>query len=451
MQDRNCPFALKVFKERENVTQAAEREQNMLKELALFPHPHIVPHLAGWTQGKKFYILYPLASQNLREFMHLTKRPRLTAEKVKWFLVQLRGLADALRHVHFLGSRTSAGPAGTNYLSPNEPTSEATTARLIGYHHDIKPENILVFPYPRGQGTILKISDFGAGKFGLLPHGAKSNLVTNPKGTITYEGPDRLYNEGKGASRPFDVWALACVFLELLSWLFMPYDDAILNFASDRARSQDNVLEDDRFWCYVRDEHGKGHCQLKQSVVDRLNSLSKNHCKNLRAFEELIGIIRKLFEMDPEKRMKASALFDAIDAIVKQTERDLEENETLYTDPKTPPPQTAFADAKSTVDITENLQHVDEMSGTSNRTGSPRPDDLVGSGTGIEDRAQDHTPNSTVQEEEQIALEGDRITSATTDSSSHVGYRRSEPAERERPVANVAAVFRDATTNAAKG
>jgi serine/threonine protein kinase len=431
---------------------AAEREQKMLEELANFPHPHIVPHLAGWTQNEKFHILYPLAKCNLRDYMQNRKRPSLTAAEVRWFLTQTRGLADALRHLHTLGDPTVDT---SSLLAPKEASSAMTTTQLVGVHHDIKPENILVFPSPKGQDTILKIGDFGSGKVGSLPQGLRSHLETGDRGTLTYEGPDKKFNEsrgrGIGASRPFDVWALACVFLELLSWLFMDYEEGVDDFASNRPLLPDApALENDCFWY----EPTNGDYVLRPRVEERLTVLENFHCKG--AFKDLLVLIRKMFVVDPGIRIPAVVLYGALDAIVKQALHDLEKDGDLYRNFNTPPPKTVFPDARSTGPSRKisarNLRRSDLDPGSPSPIRSSPREDLVESGSGVEATSQGHLlePSAPESGQVEIVLDDNRVAPTTDDSSSHLGLERSEPAEREGPVANIAAAFQNTASSGAE-
>src|SRR2546421_8194236 len=82
------------------------------------------------------------------------------------------------------------------------------------FHNDIKPENILVFSSGDGSPGVLKISDFGCGKVFRKECNSGEQATESFYGTRDYESPDLvIYNE---ASKPNDIWALGCVFLELL-------------------------------------------------------------------------------------------------------------------------------------------------------------------------------------------------------------------------------------------
>lgn len=130
-------------------------------------------------------------------------------ENIMWLLKQLRGLAEALKDIHNLSSIGSSLPTpspGPNLVAPQP------QMRKSGWHHDLKPENILLYKSLGHERGTFQVSDFGSGKI----HTYRSGSVNtrSPIGTLTYEPPEAKL-EG-ATSRPYDVWSLGCVFLELL-------------------------------------------------------------------------------------------------------------------------------------------------------------------------------------------------------------------------------------------
>ena len=76
------------------------------------------------------------------------------------------------------------------------------------YHRDIKPDNILI--KRQGSNFIAKISDFGLSTLEPTSSGNKT-------GTLMYMSPE-IFNRISGIPwSSNDVWALGCVFLELLT------------------------------------------------------------------------------------------------------------------------------------------------------------------------------------------------------------------------------------------
>jgi serine/threonine protein kinase len=164
-------------------------------------------------------------------------RPTRTKSFVLWFLDQLRGLADAVKHFHWIGEESSPddtvfGQSGDyNLLGADLRDQTQNRLGLAGFHHDIKGENILVFekePTQPESGGIFKITDFGAGRFAGLRLGEQSSGVAAAKGTLTYKAPDQY------PSKPFDIWGLGCVFIELLIWALTTEQDGGRGFSSRR-------------------------------------------------------------------------------------------------------------------------------------------------------------------------------------------------------------------------
>lgn len=280
----------------------------MLEKLYDYPHGHITPHFGSWQQDDHNYILLPRAERNLRDYLTSVPPPRLRINAVKWFFDQLYGLADAIKHVHHIK------PAGT--LMIPEP---ADINR--GYHHDIKPENILVFEKIAGAHPVLQIADFGAGSL----YDADAYKVSRPpetmRGTRTYFSPD-----GNSPTRSVDLWSLGCCFLELTLWLFGLLDlaDGREPFTVERkffpGHNPDDT--DDGFWYRRKD----GKIDIKEPVINRINELRERYCKDMEVFQILLDAIRRpdgqksLLTIDKHMRMDAPTLVDCLDTIRKHVD-----------------------------------------------------------------------------------------------------------------------------------
>lgn len=325
VEDRNAPFALKKFFQIGSRTEEDfNREERMLQTLSEFPHPHITPHLASWTQGETFYMLFPLAQMNFGDFLRKMPNPELENDFVHWLFSQLKGLADAVRHIHNLGP-SGLGPEGLVNTLP-----VAKKPGRTGFHHDIKPENILVFAKTGSENSIfkitdcvLKISDFGAARINVIlsQSGAKrftsyksSNLT---QGDSVYGAPDFAL-EGR-TSRPYDLWSLGCVFLEVLIWTFGLSNSNLDEFVAERLLSRHAPMnQDSAFW--HRDKDGK--VRLKAAVVQRLKQL-QSHCQKRGVFEHLVRSTGRLLTKLPSKRSKAQDICTELDAALLQLQVDL--------------------------------------------------------------------------------------------------------------------------------
>ena len=309
----------------------------MIEKLVSRPHEHITLHLAMWTQSGVSYILFPLAKYNLREFMGSTPdRPRLTAPFVLWFLVQLRGLASALSHIHFIGQEsspddTAVTESGDYGLLGADLTDETQSLGLAGFHHDIKSDNILVFEKETtrpGCGGTLKITDFGAGRFADLRLGQQSSGVKAAKGTLTYKAPDKY------PSRPFDIWALGCVFIELLIWALTPEQDGGRGFSSRRGWMADHppgihepTYPDDAFWFL---DPISNEIKLRHAVQMQLDDLMNKYSRGMNAFEKVTKLTQDLFTIDPLLRPNAAQVVARLTDILQKVRAEFQDDSDRY-------------------------------------------------------------------------------------------------------------------------
>ena len=309
-----------------------------MEKLSRFPHDHITPYLATWVQGGVACLLFPRAKYNLRTFMSTTEEPKLTSTFVIWFLKQLKGLAGAVDHFHWISE--DRGAAGTSRRADRDQTRLGSDLQqnqkkigLAGFHHDIKAENILVFEKENTStesrpAGVFRISDFGAGRFANLALGEISTPAKASKGTLTYKAPD------ESPSRPFDLWALGCVFLELLIWAVTPEQDGGKGFSDRRGWMSDHkpgpaepTHPDDAFW--LRDAK-TGKVNLRASVSQQIEDLICIHCKGKKAFTRVTQITSKLFTIDPLRRPVAKDLLSELEDIYEEASEELEADPHCY-------------------------------------------------------------------------------------------------------------------------
>lgn len=252
-------------------------------------------------------MLFPYAECNLLEYMEQQQFGMCTKKNSLWFLGQLRDLADGVRHIY-------------NMQEPPQSSADLTSAnqelRKSAWHHDIKPQNILCFRENDSEKGVFRIADFGSGKV----HAIRSESVNtkSPHGTVTYEPPEARLGE-RMTSRPYDIWSLGCVFLELLLWAVSGYE-SVQNFAMERKgrRCKSDILIDDSFW-----EKRDDFAVLRDAVIKQLRLLEKSTIgQNSPPFEKVVKLIWEMLNPDAKERIIAPHLWSRLE-IYSQKEIEL--------------------------------------------------------------------------------------------------------------------------------
>lgn len=310
-QDRNAVFALKEFRDRPHRTEADfKKELEVLNKLLRFGNEHIVHHLATWTLDARYYMLFPYAECNLRQYMERHSFSSPTKRNVLWLLAQLLGLSNALRGIHDISNPGTS----TNLLAPQQ------GPRQSGWHHDLKPENILYFEGLGPRAGSFKIADFGSGKVHTYRSGTGSHNTRSPNGTLTYEPPEAA--KDGATSRPYDVWSMGCVFVEMLIWVVYDYE-SVKSFRDSRdgKRFPDSVLTDDAFWQMDINKNP----QRRRSVDEFLENLGGElQRRNLQTLQEVLGLVNRMLDTNKKNRITALHLWDTLKRIDKLTEVDLQ-------------------------------------------------------------------------------------------------------------------------------
>ncbi|KIV80795.1 hypothetical protein PV11_08271 [Exophiala sideris] len=353
-QDKNQLFALKCFKlEHSRRREHYAQERKVLAKLKRFhtapQQRHLVTHYAAWSQELEFFILFPMATGTLETFMNYlpypridkepkyplrfdrrcmpydgnTKLPTLDSRFVDWFFTQLKGLAEALDHIHHLAAdEDEEDNLPKRELVPQNIYFQRKGAQITGYHHDIKPDNILVFVDNRSDYGTMKFGDFGSANIQETAQNDPGLWTRSPvhtekqKGTMTFRSPDR-YCDGK-LRRRADIWTLGCVFLEILIWCLEPRSKGLKSFATERAEEEahldyDSNSQVDQYWKVDEAAEAKGKgikkAVLKDSVKNKFTDLKRRcEAKNMDAFEAVHRLTEQMMSTDSIKRIRSGTL-----------------------------------------------------------------------------------------------------------------------------------------------
>ncbi|KAI3400686.1 hypothetical protein diail_2398 [Diaporthe ilicicola] len=178
-----------------------EREDKCLRLLHGLRHPNIVQFLGSYTHKKEHNFLFPYIETDLGKVLSAEKRHG----GFQWdftFYAALTGLASALANTHHL------------VLDEKE---HGVQFEAIGYHHDLRPPNVLV------SHDSFILADFGlgslkdAGALSNTPYKIISGDYIAPECTDMEEIPQTV-------NRAIDVWAFGCLILEVVTYMLKgPY------------------------------------------------------------------------------------------------------------------------------------------------------------------------------------------------------------------------------------
>lgn len=229
-------------------------------------HPHLITLLATYEQFNRFYLVFPWAEADLRDYWSKIKpNPSFQYETIKWVATQCRGIAHGLLKIHQYESSMSK-----------------KSRQLYGRHGDIKPENVLWFRDACNMdntGT-LKITDFGLTEFSRhsKTYKTRSNLAVSP----SYRPPE-CDLERAPIGRSYDIWTLGCLYLEMVAWLLGGWE-LVKDFRTKRLVVENPwpEMESDTFFELVQGKDSNSIAvRVKYAVVEVslvLVSLEMSQC-----------------------------------------------------------------------------------------------------------------------------------------------------------------------------
>lgn len=280
----------------------------MLVSLTLRKHPHLIKLLATWTRDSRYHMLFPYARFNLHSFWMESNTEHMSPKTWFWAIRQMSGLVEALSKIHVYS---------TDPNTNKERTSRDGLLRLavedaeqkFGRHGDLKPQNILLLEYldldtSEDIGT-LQIADFGLSRF----HGKDSRSLVSPLGMVgsdTYMPPELILE--RPVSRAYDIWSLACVFLEFISWM-LEGPEGFSDFVLKRSiQAPLDRITDDTFYTAFLDGGRQKTARVRQEVLEWIaKSRSLSSCSLM--IDQLLTLIQDyMLVVDTAERIKIEAL-----------------------------------------------------------------------------------------------------------------------------------------------
>ncbi|KAI6780598.1 kinase-like protein [Emericellopsis cladophorae] len=176
-----------------------QNEKRCLRLINHPPHPHIVPLLSAYVYEGNCCMLFPLLEMDLKAFL---ERPTPYG-RFRWsftYFSALCGLASALAQVHNVQVSLEG---------------DHVDLEGIGYHHDLRPANILV------NAHSFLLADFGMGRIRVADDGSETPFKALSGDYVAPECMDERSFAGLGVGRAVDVWAFGCLVLEVMVYSYL--------------------------------------------------------------------------------------------------------------------------------------------------------------------------------------------------------------------------------------
>lgn len=300
-----------------------DKEVSILNSIGTRSHAHLIQLLGTYKWGEKYHLLFPYAEANLRQFWERRQMTVWCRETVLWSLEQMSGIASGLNVIHNFRTTIPLDAASpmrvqrgtvSSLLSVNIARDE----EKFGRHGDIKPTNILWFPGQPTPSGILRIADFGLGRF----HRRETRSNVDPAtvtGSPTYEPPDCMLRVA--ISRAYDMWSLGCLYLVFLTWLLEGHEGTV-RFSDQRGELNSNGVSDDNFYTIRTLPNGSIEGSIREGVTDWIAYLRKRpRCS--RFVHELLTLISEhLLVIKSGERINALGLVSTFKEMLRKANKD---------------------------------------------------------------------------------------------------------------------------------
>jgi serine/threonine protein kinase len=270
------------------------KELRMLSLLRPLEHPNIIRLLASYTYNNEHNFLFPRLKMDLRQFLHMEER----FGEFCWdatFHLALYGLASAVESLHKFHLTVDQG----------------LELVAIGYHHDLRPANILVT-----EKTFV-LADFGLGGLAPPETDPKIRWVPNPGDYFAPECEDEDFTR-QVVSQKIDSWAFGCLVAEVLTYIRKGPKgvERFLDLRQEPIPHNANIS----LSCFYRSKD-----KVKPSVCQWLDDL-KISCVQMH---EIVETALLVLEPNPEKRPEISEArlrlaVSTLRVLVDQVLRELE-------------------------------------------------------------------------------------------------------------------------------
>ncbi|KAJ3560911.1 hypothetical protein NPX13_g9140 [Xylaria arbuscula] len=265
-------FALKILRKQssEGLEELYQREIKYLKVFSGKRSRHLVTLLMTFMHKDDRHFLFPWAAGDLSHYWYTQQTQPRVWENVQWFSKQLAGLVEAVSVIHW--------PTHLDHQ--------------YARHGDLKPENILWYnPYNLDPRGILVVSDMGL-TIAHQTYSRSKDPAAHIGGTLEYRSPEvdiDKHIEKVYASRNIDIWALGCIFLEMLVF-FLGGKDELQQFKNSRGKPDFQGGLTYNFYKLSRDVTPPA--EVKQSVLSCMNGI-RQHKNRSQFTDAVVNIVQQ--------------------------------------------------------------------------------------------------------------------------------------------------------------
>ena len=258
-------------------TKEFDKEVKCLRLLNQLRHPNIIPLWGCYTYRGEQNFIFPYLDMDLGRFM-LTETRHKDFQWDFTFYSALAGLASALSKTH--------------HLLLNQ-VDHGVDFHAIGYHHDLRPPNVLV------RADMFVLADFGLGtlkgaeELSHTPYKSINGDYIAPECTDMQEIPQTV-------NRAIDVWAFGCLMAEVITYM--------LKGARGVEEFRRKRLTPGRFPQWKDASFYQPDGAVKQEVIGWMGSLRREHPPQ-HLIPQLIKISLDALQPNPLIRPKIDDLY----------------------------------------------------------------------------------------------------------------------------------------------
>jgi serine/threonine protein kinase len=247
-----------------------ENEVRVLSTLQSLNHPNIIPLVGCYTLNSEYNLMSPyMSGGSLQRLLDGELNLKFSRDEL---LYSIAGLASALWTLHEFGT-------------------DDTEPSYKGHHQDLRPANILV------DDNRFILADFGLSSIKPL-----TELTQTPfKGRVGYcQAPEcadlGLPLKEYETTRATDIFALACIILDLMTW-YAKGTDGVKEFCERRKFEMSPM-------CYFLYHKGKSS---NEAVATQLKKIVEESDSS-QSVQDVVQLVTSMLEIAPEARPSAAVV-----------------------------------------------------------------------------------------------------------------------------------------------